>query len=109
MTTIQIVITISMVVLGTLITRFLPFALFDHGKIKHPYIDYLGRALPYATIGLLVIFSLSEVKPMEYPHGIPEVVAVIGTVLLHLWKRNTLLSIGGGTLICMILVNTVFA
>ena len=107
MTTAQIVITIIMVAVGTLITRFLPFVLF--GKRKNPFIDYLGKVLPFATIALLVLFSISELELLKYPYGIPEAISLICTALLHFWKRNTLLSIGGGTLICIILMNTVFA
>jgi branched-subunit amino acid transport protein AzlD len=99
---------IGAVMLGTVITRFLPFILFSNGKLKSAYIEYLGRVLPYAAIGLLVVYCMKGVRFTVYPYGIPEAAAIVCIVLLHLWRKNVLLSIGGGTLIYMVLVQTVF-
>lgn len=71
-------------------------------------VRYLGKVLPPAVIGMLVIYCLKEVQLTAYPYGIPEAVSVAAVVLLHLWKRNNLLSIGAGTVLYMFLVQAVF-
>lgn len=93
---------------ATMITRFLPFFLFPDGKETPKYIEYLGKTLPYATIGLLVIYCLKDVSFAAPAYGLPEVMAITGIVLLHRWKRNSLLSIGAGTILYMILIQVVF-
>ena len=108
MTLSQEIITIGMVVLGTALTRYLPFLLFPAGKPTPKYIQYLGKVLPGAVFGLLVIYSLRNVSLFSGSHGIPELLAVLAVVLLHLWKRQMLLSIAGGTILYMILVQMVF-
>ena len=108
MTTIQSVITILVVVLGTMLTRFLPFLVFPEGKTPPPYIAYLGTVLPYAVIGLLVIYCFKDVSLTAAPHGLPEGIAVLAVAGAHLWKRNMLLSIGVGTVLYMLLVQLVF-
>lgn len=108
LTPVQTLIIIGAVMLGTMITRFLPFILFSNGKRKSAYVDYLGKVLPYAAVGLLVVYCLKSVSFMTYPYGIPEAAAIACIILLHLWKNNVLLSIGGGTVIYMVLVQTVF-
>ncbi len=108
MTLTQQIITIGMVVLGTLITRFLPFIVFPAGKPTPKYIQYLGRFLPSAVFGLLVIYCLKDVSLFTGSHGIPEAVSIAVVVLMHLWKRQMLLSIAGGTICYMLLVQLVF-
>lgn len=108
MTLMQQIITIAMVVLGTMLTRFLPFLLFPVGKPTPKYIQYLGRVLPASVFGLLVIYCLKNVSVFTGSHGIPELLAILLVVVLHLWKRQMLLSIAGGTVFYMILVQTVF-
>ena len=108
MTLTQQIVTIGMVVLGTLITRFLPFIVFPAGKPTPKYIQYLGRFLPSAVFGLLVIYCLKDVSLFTGSHGIPEAVSIAVVVLLHLWKRHMLLSIAGGTICYMLLVQHVF-
>lgn len=93
---------------ATLITRFLPFLLFPSGKETPKYMEYLGKTLPYATIGLLVVYCLKDVDISGFNHGLPELIAVSAIVVLHWWKGNSLLSIGVGTLFYMVLVQTVF-
>ncbi len=100
--------TISALVLGTVATRFLPFLLFPPQRKTPAYILYLGDVLPYAVIGLLVVFCLKGVSVTAAPHGLPELIAIVCIVLVHLWKNNVLVSIGGGTVIYMILVQYVF-
>ena len=93
--------------LGTMVTRFLPFLIFPEGKEPPEFIQYLGKVLHYAVIGLLVIFCLKDV-PGSGTYGIPEFLAIVFIVLLHRWKKNILLSIGGGTVFYMLLVQFVF-
>lgn len=100
----QAFIIIAMIILGTVFTRFLPFGLFPENKKTPEYILYLGKVLPFAVIGLLVVYCLKNVSLVSAPYGLPEAIGVGSTVLLHLWKKNTLLSIGGGTFIYMFLV-----
>lgn len=93
--------------LGTMMTRFLPFLIFPEGKEPPEFIQYLGKVLPYAVIGLLVIYCLKDV-PGSGTYGILEFLAIVFIVLLHRWKKNILLSIGGGTVFYMLLVQFVF-
>ncbi len=72
------------------------------------YIDYLGKALPYATMGLLVVYCLKDISIFSAPHGIPELIAAAVVAILQWWKNNSLLSIGAGTILYMILVQIVF-
>lgn len=101
---------ISMIAVISLVTaglRFAPFLLF--GSKKTPdYIVFLGKYLSYAIMGMLVIYCLKGVSLVAAPFGIPEFLAVLVVVLLHVWKRNTLLSIGAGTVCYMLLVQLVF-
>ena len=88
--------------------RFIPFLVFG-GKRKTPaFITYLGKVLPFAIMGMLVVFCLKNVTLTSYPHGIPEILGVITVTVLHIWKRNTLLSIVAGTVAYILLVNFVF-
>ncbi|MDQ0859593.1 branched-chain amino acid transporter permease [Bacillus sp. V2I10] len=101
-------ITIAMVVLGTMLTRFLPFIVFPSGKPTPKYVQYLGKVLPPAVIGLLVIYCFKDVSLLSGSQGIPEFIAVAVVALLHFWKKKMLLSIAGGTIVYMILVQLVF-
>ena len=108
MTLPQQILTIGMVVLGTVLTRFLPFLIFPAGRPTPRYIQYLGKVLPSAVFGLLVIYCLKNVSLFSGSHGIPELLSIAVVVLLHLWKRQMLLSIAGGTVCYMALVQLVF-
>lgn len=108
MTLTQQMITVGMVVLGTMVTRFLPFILFPGDKPAPKYIQYLGKVLPAAVFGLLVIYSLKDISILGGSHGIPELIAIAVVVVLHLWKRQMLLSIAAGTVCYMLLVQFVF-
>lgn len=105
----QSIILILIIAFGTFLTRSLPFFLFPANRETPHYILYLGEVLPYAAIGMLIVYCLKNVSLLSAPHGLPEGIAVICIVLLHQWRNNVLLSIGGGTLIYMILVQFVFA
>jgi len=108
MTEMQAFITIMMCVLGTMVTRFLPFLIFPENKETPEIVKYLGSVLPYAVIGLLVVYCLKDTPVLTGSHGIPEVIATVFIVIVHSWKKNVLLSIAGGTLLYMALVQFVF-
>ena len=104
----QILLTIAAVSLGTALTRFLPFLVFPSGKPTPKYIQYLGKFLPGAVFGLLVVYCLKNVSLLSGSHGVPEAIGIAVTVALHLWKRQMLLSIAAGTVCYMLLVQLVF-
>lgn len=108
MTLEQQIITIAMVVLGTMITRFLPFLVFPAGKPTPRYIQYLGKVLPGAVFGLLIIYCLKNVSLFAGSHALPELISIALVVIIHLWKRQMLLSIATGTITYMLLVQFVF-
>lgn len=108
LTTTQALVIAGAVTLGTIITRFLPFLLFPDNKPIPKVVEYLGRTLPAAMMGLLVVYCLRSVSWLSVPHGAPELIAIAAVAGLHLWKRNVLLSIAGGTVLYMVLVQAVF-
>lgn len=108
MTLAERLITIGICALGTMTTRFLPFLIFRSNKPTPAYIQYLGKALPAAIFGMLVVYCLKNVSLLTGSHGLPELAAILVTVGLHLWKRQTILSIVGGTACYMLLVQLVF-
>ena len=108
MTLMQQILTIAICALGTMLTRFLPFFVFREGKETPPLVSYLGAALPSAIFAMLVVYSLRSVDVLAGSHGLPEAIAILITVGLHLWKRQMLLSIASGTLCYMLLVQMVF-
>ncbi|MFQ6879173.1 MAG: branched-chain amino acid transporter permease [Oscillospiraceae bacterium] len=108
MTLQQQIITIAMCVVGTMLTRFLPFLVFRPKRPTPRYIQYLGRVLPGAIFAMLIIYCLRDVSLLQGSHGLPELIAIAVTVGLHLWKRQMLLSIAGGTICYMLLVQFVF-
>ena len=94
--------------LVTAATRFLPFLIFGNGKQTPPLIVYLGKVLPYAIMGMLVVYCMKNVSFVKAPFGLPELIACAAVAILHIWKRNTLLSIAVGTIGYMLLVQFVF-
>lgn len=108
MTITQQIITIGCIVLATLLTRFLPFMIFSGDKPTPKYIKYLGYVLPPAVFGLLVVYSLKDIDITTASGFLPEFMAVGLIIILHYWKKNMLLSIAGGTVFYMILVQLVF-
>ena len=108
MTVTEQLIMIAAVALGTQLTRWLPFLVFPEGKETPPYVQYLGKALPGAVFGLLVVYCLKNVSLLSGSHGIPEAIAIAVTAALHLWKRQILISIAGGTAVYMFLIQTIF-
>lgn len=99
---------IVLVALTTFATRVTPFLVFPKGKEITKTIQYLGKVLTPAIIGMLVIYCLKNVSILSAPHGIPELISVAVVAVLHIWKRNNLLSIGVGTVLYMVLIQTVF-
>ncbi|MBQ7937305.1 MAG: branched-chain amino acid transporter permease [Oscillospiraceae bacterium] len=108
MTVSQHIITIALCVFATLITRFLPFLIFSGKKETPKFVQYLGKALPSAIFALLIVYCLKDVSVLGGSHGIPEAISIALVVALHLWKRQILLSIAGGTFCYMMLVQFVF-
>ena len=97
---------IAAMALTTMLLRFLPFLIFR--TKTPPLITYLGNVLPPAIIGMLVIYCLKDVSLTEAPHGMPELIASVCGILLHVWKRNPLISILMGTAVYMLLIQLVF-
>mgnify|MGYP002906192723 CR=1 FL=1 len=108
MTPLETMAMILAVAAGTVITRFLPFWLFPESKGIPHVVAFLGQALPPAMMGLLVVYCLRSISWLSAPHGAPELIAIAAVAGLHLWKRNVLLSIAGGTVLYMVLVQAVF-
>ena len=108
LTPVQTIVMILAVAAGTQLTRWLPFWLFPENKEPPAIVTYLGRVLPAATMGLLVVYCLKGVSWTSAPHGIPELISVAVVAALHRWKGNVLLSIAGGTVLYMVLVQMVF-
>lgn len=108
MTLTQQIITIACMAVAVMTTRFLPFALF-HGRKTPRLLQYLGTVLPAAVFGLLVVYCLKNVDITTGNHGVPELIGIAATVALHVWRRQMMLSIAGGTIAYIVLVQMVFA
>lgn len=108
MTNTHAILTIAVCALVTAALRFLPFLIFGENRKTPPIIAYLGQVLPYAIMGMLVVYCLKDVNLTSAPFGIPEAIGCAVVAGLHVWKRNTLLSIGAGTVCYMLLVQLVF-
>ncbi len=108
MTFAEMAVTIALLVAGTMLTRFLPFLIFRPNRPTPRTVEYLGRVLPGAIFSMLIVYCLKDVSLIRYSFGIPELIAILATGLLHLWKRQMLLSIAGGTLLYMFLIQVVF-
>ena len=99
---------VAIVALVTAFLRFLPFLIFGENRTTPPIIAYLGKVLPFAIMGMLVVYCLKDVSFLSGFFGIPELIGCAAVALMHIWKRNTLLSIGAGTVCYMLLVQLVF-
>ena len=99
---------IAVTALVTIGLRFLPFLIFGENRKTPAAIAYLGQVLPYAIMGMLVVYCLKDMRLTAAPFGIPEAIGCALVAILHIWKRNTLLSIGAGTVCYMLLVQLVF-
>lgn len=99
---------IAVVAVATFATRAASFLVFPKGKEIPKSVVYIGKVLPPAIIGMLVVYCLRSASVLAYPYGLPELIACVTVIALHLWKRNILLSIGAGTILYMVLVQIVF-
>ena len=99
---------VAVTAIVTVALRFLPFLIFGENRKTPEIVTYLGRVLPFAIRGMLVGYCLKNVSLASAPFGIPELIGCAAVAGLHVWKRNTLLSIGGGTVCYMLLVQFVF-
>lgn len=108
MSALQIFGIIVAMTLGTQLTRWIPFWLFPESREPPTIVEYLGKVLPSATMGLLLVYCLKDVTWFSGNHGLPQILAIATVTLLHQWKRNTLLSIAGGTAMYMFLLQVVF-
>ncbi len=108
MTFTEQLITIAVVVLGTMTTRFLPFLIFPANKKTPPLVAFLGKVLPAAVMAMLVVYSLRNTPVTGPTHGLPELIASLVTVGLQAFTRNMLLAIASGTICYMYLVQAVF-
>ena len=102
------VLIIAVAALVTIGLRFLPFLIFGENRQTPPLVAYLGQVLPYAIMGMLVVYCLKDMDLTTAPFGLPEILGCAVVALLHAWKRSTLLSIGVGTVCYMLLVQFVF-
>lgn len=102
------VLLIAVVAVVTALLRFLPFWVFGENRTTPQWLLRMGRLLPYAIMGMLVVYCLKDVTLTTAPFGLPEFLGCAIVAGLHIWKRNTLLSIGGGTLCYMLLIQLVF-
>ncbi len=108
MTQTQLIITIAICMFGTVVTRFLPFVVFNENRETPKFVSYLGKYLPSAVFGMLIIYCLKDVSILQGSHGLPELIAILLTAGVHLWKRQMLLSISIGTVAYMLLIQFVF-
>lgn len=108
LTPVQTAVTILAITLGTMLTRFLPFILFSENRKVSDTVVYLGRVLPPAMIGLLVVYCFKSVAFLSVPFGAPEIISIVAIIMLHKLKGNVMLSIAGGTILYMVLVQFVF-
>ncbi len=106
--TVHSLLIVAVMAVFTALTRFLPFLAFPEGRKRPKVITYLGTVLPYALIGMLVVYCFKSVSVFAYPYCIPELLAVVLVTVLHIWKRNTLISVFGGVIFYMVLVQCVF-
>lgn len=106
--TMYIAITIAIIAFVTILIRALPFLVFANGRKTPEVISYLGKVLPFAIIGMLVVYCLKDTKVLSFPFGLPELIAGGLVIGIHAWRKNTLLSIIVGTVVYMILVQLVF-
>lgn len=102
------VLLIVVAALATALTRFLPFLIFRKKESTPAIITYLGQVLPCAIMGMLVVYCMKDVPFLQAPYGAPEIIGCLIVALLHVWKRNSLLSIGVGTVCYMLMVQLIF-
>ena len=108
MTLTEQIITVAAAVLGTMLTRFLPFILFPANKKLPDILLYMGKVLPGAIMGMLVVYCFRNTRVLTWPHALPELIAGLVVAASYLWKKNILISIAAGTVLYMVLIQAVF-
>lgn len=108
LSTLEVLVILLALVIGTLLTRFLAFVLFPENRRQPQVIAFLSLTIPAAMMGLLVVFCLKQTSVLTYPYGLSELISIFLIVVLHLWKHNVLLSIALGTMMHMFLVQVIF-
>lgn len=104
----QTIIIVAVAAVCTFATRLVPFVLFSGKKEPPKFVRYLGSVLPVAIIGVLIVYGIGDVRDIGINGLVPKLIAVAATALVHIWKKNTLLSIAVGTIGYMLLINFVF-
>jgi len=108
MDNIQVLLTIFVIAVATLLTRAIAFILFPSAEKTPEFIQYIGKVLPCATFGMLIIYCLKSVSLAVWPSGLPELIAIFATAIIQYYKRSLLLSIVIGTILYMLLIQLVF-
>ena len=106
MNNMDVVLVIAVMATVTILLRFLPFILFDHGEQLPKWISYLGRVLPPAIMSMLLVYCVRNISLLKGNHGFPELICIAVAMLMHYWKRNTLASSGVSTLLYMVLIQS---
>lgn len=109
MTNLEMVLTVAIIGGVTFLTRAISFLIFPPHKPLPAFVSFLGQVLPISMMGFLVVLALKNTSFLTYPYGIPEVLASLVTVVIHLWRHNVILSIALGTIAYMLLVQTIFS
>lgn len=104
----EILITALMIAAGTALLRFLPFFIINKSLSENKYVQFLGKMLPYSMIALLVIYCIKDINIIKFPYALPELISIAVIIVLHIIKRNVLISIAAGTVIYMFLVQVIF-
>jgi branched-subunit amino acid transport protein AzlD len=105
MTDLQLIITVLAMAAATILTRFLPFFLFPDHKPIPKFVSFLADRLPFASLGMLVVYALKDVRITESPYGLYELISLLMITLIHAWKHNTLMSISLGLFTYLLLIN----
>ena len=106
MNTQQQIITIALMGLSVMLTRFLPFILFPTEKHTPRFVLFLGKYLPSAVFGMLVVYCLKDVTFLSGNHGFPQMLGILVCIVLHLWRKNMMLTIAGGTIFYMVIIQS---
>lgn len=107
--TVHTILLLAVIAIVTALLRFLPFLIFRSEAHTPKALYYLGAVLPGAIMGMLVVYCFKSTVILEWPYALPELIATIAVVATYLWKKNSLISIGLGTVLYMVLVQVVFA
>lgn len=107
MTTTELIITIAVMSAAVISTRFLPFIIFPSKERTPHFVRFLGKYLASAVFGMLIVYCLRDIKFTEGNHTLLQLAGILMCIVLHLWRRNMLLTIAGGTVFYMILIQNI--